>query len=78
MILGGPTESVPSPPRKCSKCGADMEEGFVVDHLRRVSTWVAGKPEYGILGGAKIRDKSPIQTFCCSKCGYLESYVSRT
>jgi hypothetical protein len=59
-----------------------MEEGYVVDRGYRrndVASWVAGKPEYGWSGSLKVWDGQirPIQTFRCTKCGYLESYVSR-
>lgn len=91
MILGGPPHAqapglsspVPPPPsKKCGKCGADMEEGFILDQARTddISRWVAGKPEYGILGTVKVGNRAEhlVRTFCCTKCGYLESYVSRT
>ena len=74
--------AAPSEPRKCSRCGAATEEGFVVDFAHngaRVSSWISGKPQYGIFGGTKVwsKEQYPIQTFCCTECGYLESYVSR-
>jgi hypothetical protein len=57
-----------------------MEEGFIVDHSRNrsnVASWVAGKLEYGVFGGAKVWDKEecPVQIFRCRNCGYLESYA---
>jgi len=59
-----------------------MDEGFVIDHedaRKRVIHWVAGKPEYGPLGGVKewSKEQHQIQTFRCPKCGYLESYAPR-
>jgi predicted nucleic-acid-binding Zn-ribbon protein len=67
---------------KCPKCGGDMEEGFIRDHgLNRndVAGWIAGKPEQGVLGGTRVLGKKihEVRTFCCQKCGYLESYVDR-
>jgi predicted nucleic-acid-binding Zn-ribbon protein len=67
-------------PVKCPKCGDEMEEGFVVDHgygQNYVAQWVAGKPEFGVFGGTKVwgKQQRPIRTFCCAKCGYLESYA---
>ncbi len=59
-----------------------MDEGFIVDYTEAggkvVSHWVAGKPEFGLFGGTKTRGKvqHPVRTFCCQKCGYLESYAS--
>ena len=66
---------MPSP--KCSKCGTDMREGFVVVPVHcGVPFWVSDKPEFGAFGGAKIEGKEAhsIRTFRCTKCGYLESY----
>jgi predicted nucleic-acid-binding Zn-ribbon protein len=67
---------------KCPKCSGEMKEGFVVDYrysTRFVATWIAGPPEYSILGNLKDFDKEqrPIRTFCCQSCGYLESYANR-
>ncbi len=58
-----------------------MNEGFVLDNgypQNRVAHWVAGKPEFGPLGGLKLwgKDRRPIRTFCCAKCGCLESYAA--
>lgn len=58
-----------------------MNEGFVPDHalsVNPVAHWVAGKPEFGPMGGLKFwrKDPRPIRTFCCAKCGYLESYAA--
>ena len=83
MILGKaePESGPPVPPPKCGKCGADMEEGFIAAFgpglENAVSSWVAGKPAYGLMGSAKVWDKEEhlIKTFRCSKCGYLESYA---
>ena len=64
---------------KCSKCGSDMQEGFIVDKGYNCTTrpsWVAGKPQKSWLG-TEVDGKTqyPIQTFRCIKCGLLESYV---
>jgi predicted nucleic-acid-binding Zn-ribbon protein len=68
---------------KCSKCGGEMQEGFVPDEdfsKRWVSRWVAGKPEQGLLGHPKVSGKQhySILSFRCSKCGYLEFYAPGT
>ena len=68
-------------PVKCPKCAGEMQEGFVVDYgynKNYVAHWVAGKPQFGPLGGTKLwgKEQRPIQTFRCAKCGYLESYAS--
>ena len=72
-----------NPELKCSKCGAEMEEGFVADegyNKRYVAHWVAGKPQFGFFGGAKTwgKEQRPVRTFCCTKCGYLESYAPKS
>ena len=53
-----------------------MQEGFIND-FSTAAQWVAGKPDKGFFAGAKIssKEKHFIQTFRCTKCGYLESYA---
>jgi predicted nucleic-acid-binding Zn-ribbon protein len=63
----------------CPKCAGDLQEGFILDMsyaARWVSSWVAGKPEKSY-AGIKIsgKEQHSIQTFRCTKCGYLESYA---
>jgi hypothetical protein len=57
-----------------------MEEGYVLDESygeRRQSTWVSGSPEPSFWTGLKTRGKErlPVSTYRCSRCGYLESYA---
>jgi len=66
---------------RCGKCGSGMKEGFPVDSSRnqpRVAQWAEGAPEYWFLGILRMRGrrKLPVQTFRCTKCGYLESYAA--
>ncbi len=84
MNLGTPpppeSQRVTSPPPKCGKCGGDMQEGYVPDAGRSgydTAIWVAGRPEFGLFGDAKISDKETyaVRTFRCIKCGFLESYT---
>ncbi len=70
--------AIPAP--ACGKCGGQMNEGFVLDNsygTTSVSNWIAGKPEYGVLGNVKTAHKKqmPVHTFACRECGYLESYI---
>jgi hypothetical protein len=64
---------------RCPKCTADMVQGFIVDwtqggHL--VSNWVEGAPEKSWRGTSAPADKcTPVGTFRCSQCGFLESYA---
>lgn len=65
---------------KCPKCGAAMEEGFVVDethHGVRQSSWVEGEPVPSFWRGLKLSGHSRLKvtTFRCPKCAYLESYA---
>ena len=54
-----------------------MQVGFILEMTeagRQVSSWVSGAPETTTWSfGVKIKDKEqyPIQSFRCSKCGYL-------
>jgi hypothetical protein len=58
-----------------------MTEGFVPDVTHSggnaVATWVEGAPEKSFWTGVKLGKKSkyPIQTWRCSRCGFLESYA---
>lgn len=58
-----------------------MEEGYILDHgdadLRKVNTWVEGKPVKSFWAGLRIKDKEQysVKTFRCAGCGYLESYA---
>jgi len=57
-----------------------MTKGFVLDvkdgGSRAVSTWVEGAPEkrwYGLKVSGKPQHE--IETWRCSRCGFLESYA---
>ncbi|MBO9575910.1 MAG: hypothetical protein J7494_09260 [Sphingobium sp.] len=66
--------------KTCPKCQASMVEGFIPDETengRKVTKWVEGAPEkrwYGL----KYRGKAKfyVQTFRCSRCGFLENYAT--
>ena len=66
----------------CPRCQGSMTEGFVLDHTeggaRKVSAWVEGAPEPGLLVGVKVRGKTKydIRTWRCGRCGFLESYAN--
>ncbi len=65
--------------KTCPKCQASMTEGFIPDQMdngRKVTKWVEGPPDkrwYGI----QIRGKTQfyVQSFRCTRCGYLEDYA---
>jgi hypothetical protein len=56
----------------CAKCKSKMEEGFL-HSLSKISFVIvpAGK-RWGSLRG------TPVRTFRCTVCGYLESYARLT
>lgn len=68
---------------QCSKCGADMEEGFLLEKgdggLLSSESWVEGNPEKSWLSGLSLKGKKiyDVKTLRCSACGYLESYAAR-
>ena len=65
---------------KCNKCGSTMTKGFVMElptGRQAVSTWVEGEIDRSLWTGIKFLHKrrAPLATYCCDKCGYLESYA---
>jgi hypothetical protein len=65
---------------RCGKCGGAMKEGFLLDASRNsfaVTHWAEGPPEYWFLKVLKLKGKQrhPVQSFRCSRCGFLESYA---
>jgi len=61
---------------KCPKCGAEMMEGFLLEHRVPVR-WITGKPERSTLGDIKAhgREQRQVESYRCVGCGYLESYA---
>lgn len=63
----------------CPKCQSSMEEGFTLadrDSYRRTTGWVAGRPRKALLLGLKLpHEPLGIQTWRCSRCGFLEHYA---
>ena len=70
-----------SGPKECLRCRGPMEPGFVVDRGHHsapdTQSWVEGQPERTFWRGLKTagREKHPVRTFRCERCGYLESYA---
>jgi predicted RNA-binding Zn-ribbon protein involved in translation (DUF1610 family) len=65
----------------CSKCGGSMIEGFAMElptGRQAVNCWVEGIVERSWWTGIKFINKRrhPITTYCCDKCGYLESFAN--
>jgi hypothetical protein len=63
-------------PSKCLKCGAEMREGFILEH-RMPARWIAGKPKRSSSGEIKAHgnEQRHIESYCCSGSGYLEFYA---
>ncbi len=65
---------------RCPKCSHAMDEGFLLDVAQNCylqSQWVAGAPRRSRWFGLRLRgaEKRNVATFCCSRCGFLESYA---
>lgn len=62
----------------CPKCGGSMAEGFVLSErqgMRAVSSWSEGAPQETWFG-IKLKGKPiKVQTWRCTRCGFLESYA---
>jgi hypothetical protein len=58
-----------------------MKPGFVLDHTHHSTAaqqhWVEGEPERSFWFGLKTkgRQKLPVRTYRCDRCGCLESYA---
>jgi len=66
---------------ECPKCRTAMDPGIMLDrgdhnYLNTVE-WLEGKAEKSFWTGLKTKGKErlPVQTWRCSRCGYLESYA---
>ena len=61
---------------KCPKCGAEMQEGFIIES-KLPARWIAGEPKTSALGGTKThgREQRQVVSYRCVGCGYLESYA---
>ena len=64
----------------CPRCSGSMEAGYILDEsYGKVGSekWVEGEPKFSIWTGLKLRGKErlPVTTYRCGRCGYLESYA---
>jgi hypothetical protein len=65
----------------CLRCDVAMEEGFIPDladlNYPQVPQWAEGRPVKSFWSGLKLkdRDRYPITTYRCPKCGMLQSYA---
>ena len=70
---------------KCPKCGAEMVEGFLLDHSHGahvVAQWIEGKPEASVWQrfwhrlNLRGRERRTLSAHRCTQCGLLELYAS--
>lgn len=67
--------------KTCPKCQGSMETGVMLDkgHGDSLNTteWLEGEPERSFWSGVKTKGKErlPVRTYRCARCGYLESYA---
>ena len=66
----------------CPKCQGEMEEGFTIDFSdagNNPEQWMPGTPQKSFWFGTKVNKEQlrQVKTFCCTKCGYLESYAQK-
>lgn len=60
---------------RCPKCGQSMMAGFIgvsTDKGTRQNAWAEGEMWFFLLYGGKT---TPVTTYRCPGCGYLESYA---
>lgn len=72
--------SVPSTAPECRDCRVAMDAGLMLDRTHGGSEepmWIKGTADKGIFGMIKERDRErlPVVTFRCPKCGRLESFA---
>lgn len=66
----------------CPRCQGQMQRGFVPDKGHgdglKVPEWLEGQPEPSFWRGLKTkgRERFAVQTFRCTRCGFLESYAN--
>jgi predicted nucleic-acid-binding Zn-ribbon protein len=65
--------------QECPKCRGRMAEGFMLDQgygTVSLINWHAGKPQKSFWTGIRqSKEKYPLTTMRCERCGYLESYA---
>jgi len=66
----------------CPKCQGEMEEGFRPDFMMGGAIpeqWAPGAPKKTLWFKLHpdIQVLRRVKTFCCTQCGYLESYADK-
>ena len=65
---------------ECRVCQVAMDVGLMLDHaggLPEQPVWIKGAADKGFFGKIKEHDRErmPVVTFRCPKCGRLESFT---
>ena len=69
---------------KCPSCDVVMNEGFIPDlghySVPTEPQWTEGTPQKSFWRGLDMRNREriPISTYRCPKCGLLQSYARGT
>jgi hypothetical protein len=70
---------VPSTAPECRDCRVAMDAGLMLDRgpVSEQPMWITGTADKGIFGLLKIKDRErlPVVTFRCPKCGRLEWFA---
>ena len=67
---------------ECLRCKSTMENGFILDrghaNAKQEQEWVEGEVVKSFWRGVTTSDREifKVQTFRCTRCGYLESYAT--
>lgn len=56
---------------KCSKCGSEMEEGYVFDTNSFPSNG------WQVWQKTGTKDKTEVKSYACMGCGYIEEYLKK-
>ncbi len=71
---------------KCPKCESGMVMGYLLEKNMPIiegdltpTEWVAIEPEYfekyGFFQKKHITERRRVETYCCTNCGFLESFA---
>ncbi len=72
----------------CPKCEAAMTGGYLLEKNMPLiegdltpTEWVAINPEYfekyGFFQTKHITERRRVETYCCTECGFLESFAKK-
>jgi predicted Zn-ribbon and HTH transcriptional regulator len=82
--LSHKTHPLAEKPPTCTKCGEEMQSGFVMSPSRslvgivlnpNLAEWHANPAELGVVNWKLSKEKHPIRAYRCTQCGFLEFYA---